>query len=232
MEFLAEYKATVEPLAITLDGLEGDEHCYYGMLLPKLTQLRYRLEKLQMSTLQYCGALVIALLVGLTTRFQQFWQLEMSDVIVREAVFAAVAHPQYKLKWLPPDKRDNVTQLFLNSVIRLNSASGAAVTTAAAVNTDDDYGYEETTPAENVMQNFEQVTVMQYLTDSDVTVETLHKYNVVKQMFLRFNASLPSSAPVERLFSVAGLIETPRRNRLSDKMFEKLTLLKLNHGIN
>ena len=36
------------------------------------------------------------------------------------------------------DKRDNVTQLFLNSVIRLNSASGAAVTTAAAVNTDDD----------------------------------------------------------------------------------------------
>ena len=69
---------------------------------------------------------------------------------------------------------------------------------------------------------------MQYLTDSDVTVETLHKYNVVKQMF---NASLPSSAPVERLFSVAELIETPRRNRLSDKMFEKLTLLKLNHGI-
>ena len=79
-------------------------------------------------------------------------------------------------------------------------------------------------PAENVMQNFEQVTVMQYLTDSGVTVETLHKYNVVKQMFLRFNASpLPSSAPVERLFSVAGLIETPRRNRLSDKMFEAHT---------
>ena len=52
MEFLAEYKATMEPLAITLDGLQGDEHCYYGMLLPKLTQLRYRLEKLQMSTLQ------------------------------------------------------------------------------------------------------------------------------------------------------------------------------------
>ena len=32
------------------------------------------------------------------------------------------------------------------------------------------------------------------------------------------------------LFSIAGLIETPRRNRLSDAMFEKLTLLKLNKG--
>ena len=81
MEFLAEYKATVEPLAITLDGLQGDEHCYYGMLLPKLTQLRYRLEKLQMSTLQYCGALVNALLVGLTTRFNSFgsWRCRMSS---------------------------------------------------------------------------------------------------------------------------------------------------------
>ena len=69
MEFLAEYKATVEPLVITLDRLQGDEHCYYGMLLPKLTQLRYRLEKLQMSTLQYCGALVNALLVGLDNTF-------------------------------------------------------------------------------------------------------------------------------------------------------------------
>ena len=34
------------------------------------------------------------------------------------------------------------------------------------------------------------------------------------------------------LFSIAGLIETPRQNRrrLSDAMFEKLTLLKLNQG--
>ena len=106
----------------------------------------------------------------------------------------------------------------MNSVIRLNSAAGAAVTTAAAVNTDDDYGYEETTPAENVMQNFEQVTLL------TVTLLWKHCTSVVKQMFLRFNASpLPSSAPVERLFSVAGLIETPRRNRLSDKMFEAHT---------
>jgi hypothetical protein len=55
-------------------------------------------------------------------------------------------------------------------------------------------------------------------------------YYIVKKMFIRFNTAIPSSAAVERLFSIAGLIETSRRNRLSDAMFEKLTLIKLNRG--
>ena len=60
----------------------------------------------------------------------------------------------------------------------------------------------------------------------------LNKYELIKNVFLRYNSAIPSSAPVERLFSVAGLIETPRRNRLSDLNFEKLLLMKLNDKIN
>jgi len=37
---------------------------------------------------------------------------------------------------------------------------------------------------------------------------------------MRYNTPIPSSAPVERLFSVAGLVQTAKRNRMSDHMFE------------
>ena len=52
----------------------------------------------------------------------------------------------------------------------------------------------------------------------------------VKQVFMRYNTPIPSSAPVERLLSVAWLVRTAKRNRMSDHnvMFETLVLLKVN----
>ena len=57
--------------------------------------------------------------------------------------------------------------------------------------------------------------------------EHLHAFPVVK-LFRKLNATVPSSAPVERLFSKGTLISLPRRNRLNDKHFEQLLLPKAN----
>jgi len=56
----------------------------------------------------------------------------------------------------------------------------------------------------------------------------LFRYLAVAKVFIKHNTTVPSSAPVERLFSQAALILTTRRNRLSDHMFETLLLPKKN----
>jgi hypothetical protein len=55
-------------------------------------------------------------------------------------------------------------------------------------------------------------------------------YPIVKKAFIRYNTTIPSSAPVERLFSFAGMIHNPKRNRLADNLFEQLVILKGNNN--
>lgn len=67
-----------------------------------------------------------------------------------------------------------------------------------------------------------------YMNDVIVGPEIWEKYPALKEASFYFNTPLTSSAPVERLFSFAGIVNTPRRNALSDLSFEKLVLLKSN----
>ena len=68
----------------------------------------------------------------------------------------------------------------------------------------------------------------QYLEDNSRSLDLLKSFPIVQDMFKKYNTVIPSSAPVECLFSSGGQIMTPRRNGLSDETFEKLLLLKQN----
>jgi hypothetical protein len=48
-----------------------------------------------------------------------------------------------------------------------------------------------------------------YLSDTSRDIESLSKFPGILKLFRKYNTPLPSSAPVERLFSLGGQILTP-----------------------
>ena len=56
----------------------------------------------------------------------------------------------------------------------------------------------------------------------------LNNYPIIKMLFIKYNSILPSSVPVERMFSIATNINKPKRNKLNDTKFALLVILKSN----
>lgn len=66
-------------------------------------------------------------------------------------------------------------------------------------------------------------------TDTADNLESLNAYPHVRQLYISLNTNtgLPSSAAVERLFSLGGRVFCPIRSRLSSGHFEMMTFLRL-----
>jgi len=79
----------------------------------------------------------------------------------------------------------------------------------------------------DLRHNEEQETQphLRYLQDSSCELSMLNKHKSVKSIFLRYNSTIPPSAPIERLFSTGAIVLSKRRNRLNDDLLEKLLLL-------
>lgn len=71
--------------------------------------------------------------------------------------------------------------------------------------------------------------VADYFKSGATGMDALNQFSLIKRGSLKYNAPTPSSAPVERLFSLGNLILSPKRNRLSDQKFQKLILLRYNN---
>ena len=52
--------------------------------------------------------------------------------------------------------------------------------------------------------------------------------DTIKDLYIKFNSPIPSSAAVERLFSTGKDVLKPKRSRLTDKHFEMLLFLRKN----
>ena len=160
-------------------------------------------------------------------RFEKVFQ---SD----NAILAAVTLPKFKLKWMESQiKKDLYKQMLIQKIRSLAADNEVMVvqdpqnqTAQSARNKKDDF-YDFTSDDEYATESNVEKEADDYLANAR-RIEDLHKYPIVKRLFILYNTVLPSSASVERLFSLGGLVLSSKHNRLADGRFEKLLLMRYN----
>lgn len=229
MEFLEEYCKVLAPLVVAIDKLQGEFNCSYIYVIPVINQVQTQLLKIQESNLKYnselvtASGLVTATLAGLSKRLKSILNQDEND-----AMLATVSHPFFKMKPILKDKRDSLQALPVAEA-RILSPCNLERTTREGNRHDEYFEWsEDEEQGENSSSNLQAVEVLQFFNNKDTDLEMLHKYPCIKKIYTKYNTPLPSSAPVERLFSFGSLILNCRRGQLSDSNFEKLLLLKAN----
>lgn len=113
LDFIDEYVEVMSPIALALDRLQGEKSesmAYMGALIPTLLTVKQKLIELTQSpNLRYCSPMASTLLAGLDRRFGHITNLESS---ANDYIIAAISHPYFKLRWVPPQFVEQCRLLF------------------------------------------------------------------------------------------------------------------------
>uniref|UniRef100_A0A8C5FPP2 BED-type domain-containing protein n=1 Tax=Gadus morhua TaxID=8049 RepID=A0A8C5FPP2_GADMO len=200
-QFLKEYCAIMKPFTVALDILQGEDTCFYGTLQPTIEVLMAKTLAMRNGLSPMTNGLPEVIVGAIKTRFA-------ATIDSKAALLASVSLPKFKLRWVKEEtKRDHITFLLTTECRSLPTEEPAAL-----------------------MPDAPQPAITSYLNSAPV-MESLHQFPRIKRIALRYNAPTPSSAPVERLFSLGSLVLTPKRNRLGDGRFQRLLLLRYNSCI-
>lgn len=192
-----EYCDVMSPLADTLDFLQSEEGMYMGFLLPSLYALEKKLKVLENRNLIYCGQLLQTILNSVKLRFGPIWK-------DKKLMIAACLIPRFKLYWLNESDKyfaeENLKSLFQSMRYETNSE-----TSDIELKMDLDFFC---LPANKEKLKSSADELEMYLKSTSKDINTLLSYPTLIKSFLEYNTPLPSSAPVERLFSTGSNVMT------------------------
>ncbi|CAH1106726.1 unnamed protein product [Psylliodes chrysocephalus] len=76
-------------------NLQGETNVYYGFVIPTIASMKIKLERLKTENFKYFPCALDEIIKSVSTRFQDY--LSFSN---KNAVLAAVSHPNFKLRWI------------------------------------------------------------------------------------------------------------------------------------
>ncbi|XP_067216540.1 uncharacterized protein [Linepithema humile] len=206
----------MKPLAQALDILQSESGMYMGYLLPILKTLQEKLEKLNKSGFTNCQSLITAIQQGLDKRFSTLFEK-------KELIIASCLHPKFKLNWINGEER-KLAKNYLEDLLGIRSNESSPNPDENLDDHDDFFAFnQQTKEVESAQEELHR-----FLKSNNCNISMLNDYTAIKKLFIKYNTALPSSASVERMFSVGGSVRTPQRGHLHDDIIEYQILLKIN----
>lgn len=231
--YIEEYVNCSKHIAAALDILQGEKETYFGILFPTLLSLRHKLQKSLTEDFIYCRPLAEAYLESIENRFSQYFDISSRQAEI--AVIATLCHPIFlKFKWLSCISDSAYTKIKMLFITELTKEikSSESLDIMSSVNSEErDNFYFIDSDQEETKQDPKKKAELLYAhfcLEENKDLSVLNSYKAIKNMFIKYNTALPSSASVERLFSFATITNYCKANRLSDEMFEKRVVLKAN----
>ncbi|XP_072299531.1 uncharacterized protein zbedx [Eucyclogobius newberryi] len=224
MAFLKEYVTVFHPLAFALELFQAEQKCYFGLVIPTVLSLKTKLNE-HKDAANYLGDVINAIVVAIDLRFQELFSST-------EAKIATATTPQFRLWWMAASEREEMCALLASMASQVDLSvvtDGTSTEILPTIHSEDDFfNYGPVKPPVQVQSRTVTEEIKKYVEGTGKTLECLQDFPRVKQLFLKYNTMLPSTAPVQRLFSQKGNLVNCQRNILTDGYFERIQLLKYN----
>ncbi|XP_024128896.1 uncharacterized protein LOC112147011 [Oryzias melastigma] len=226
LAFLKEYVTVFHPLAFALELFQAEQKCL-GLVIPTVLSLKNKLNE-QKDAASYFSDVIKRIVVAIEVRFQELFTST-------EAKIATATTPQFRLWWMAASEREEMCSLLATEASQMDPCGVAEADTSRSLSTikseDDFFSYGSAKTTVKIQQQGVMEEVRKYVEGTGKSLECLQDFPRVKQLFLKYNTTLPSTAPVQRLFSQKGNLVTSQRNFLTDDYFERIQLLRYNSNI-
>lgn len=232
---IAQYVKVMEPIAQSLDIMQKELNSSQGLILPVLYTMKHRIEQMD-EKINIGRDFKLAMLKAIDFRFKNYFFVNDTN---KDLLLASASLPRIKCNFLSNDEHIIYVKSILVAEckkIRNDNVEETIDVPKIVPNPEPDDDFlisfaQQHSHRRTSMDNDIESEVSRFIVDDRKENTILNDYPHIREVYFKYNTTLSSSAPVERVFSQSEMMYRPRRNRLRGDHFEQALLLKHNQKL-